>query len=103
MARSGGTVICKCLASMDNVVLLSEIHPKGAGMFNPLDQADRWYGLLNETDALEFRQSPPGFLQAIQRIEQRCRERGLRLVLRDWSHLDYTGVPFNRPDFQPRA
>ena len=39
MARSGGTIICRCLASMERIVLLSEIHPLGARMFNPLDQA----------------------------------------------------------------
>jgi len=34
------------------------------------------------------------FIDAIELIELRCRERGSTLVLRDWAHLDYTGYPF---------
>ena len=100
MARSGGTVICRCLASMDNVVLLSEIHPQGTKMFNPLQQADQWHGLLTAQDAEEFRSSPPDFAAAIVRIERRCREQGKILLIRDWSHLDYTGVPFVKPAYR---
>lgn len=101
MARSGGTVICRCLASMDEVVLLSEIHPNGTEMFNPLQQAAEWHGLMNREDARAFARKPPDFLEAIGRIEQRCREAGKILVIRDWSHLDYTGVPFASPSYRP--
>jgi hypothetical protein len=101
MARSGGTIICRCLASMENVVLLSEIHPQGTGMFNPLQQAADWHGLMNAGDAREFAENPPDFIGAISRIEQRCRDAGKQLVIRDWSHLDYTGLPFGRPSYRP--
>ncbi len=50
MARAGGTIMCKCLASMNGVVLLSEIHPRAvllvqhvqpaaAEQFSPVRQA----------------------------------------------------------------
>ena len=100
MARTGGTLICRCLASMDNVVLLSEIHPLGLRMFDPLRQAHEWYGLLTEQDIASLRQRPLEFAEAILLLHQRCSEQGKQLVLRDWSHLDYTGVPFVRPAFR---
>jgi hypothetical protein len=97
MARSGGTIISRCLGAMDRVVLLSEIHPLGAQIYNPLDQASDWYELLTKTDITLASSTTLGFADAIMLIEKRCRERGDQLVLRDWSHLDYTGVPFTRP------
>lgn len=102
MARSGSTVMCKCLGCMEGVVLLSEIHPHAENLFNPLVQAKEWYGLLtqSELDALQ-KQGTVNFTKAIELIEQRCRARGDTLVLRDWAHLDYTGYPFTTPGYSP--
>lgn len=100
MARSGGTVICRCLASMDGVVLLSEIHPRGRRMFDPLRQAHEWYGLLSAADVAGIRANPPDFVSAVELVARRCAETGRTLVIRDWSHLDYTGVPFVVPAYR---
>jgi len=100
MARSGGTIICRCLASMNKVVLLSEIHPKGVSMFNPLVQAHDWYGLLNPDDVELARSGKLDFTAAIQLISNRCEQQGRILVLRDWSHLDYTGLPFTQASYR---
>ncbi len=95
MARSGGTLISKCLGCMSGVVLLSEIHPLGTNQFNPLVQAQRWYGLLSSQDLHELRtRGRIGFVDAIDLIRRRAEDCGQRLVVRDWSHLDFTGVPF---------
>lgn len=95
MARSGGTLISKCLGCMDGVLLLSEIHPKGARWFNPLAQAQQWFKLFSPPELEAFRQQGQiDFADAIGRIAGRAGERGRDLVLRDWSHLDFTGVPF---------
>jgi hypothetical protein len=102
MARSGSTLICKCLGCMEGVVLLSEIHPLGMQYFSPIKQAAEWYGLLtqSEVDAL---QQPDAmhFSEAIKLIERRCHERGQTLIVRDWAHLDYTGHPFTTPTYTP--
>jgi len=100
LARTGGTLICRCLASMKNVVLLSEIHPGGMTVFNPLQQAHTWYGLLTPDDLGRARGGEIGFLEAIQLIARRCAEADRILVLRDWSHLDYMGVPYGSPTFR---
>ena len=95
MARSGGTVISKCLGCMAGVVLLSEIHPLGTSHFNPLIQAQRWYGLLSTQDLIELKaRGRVGFGDAIELIRRRAEDCSQRLVIRDWSHLDFTGVPF---------
>jgi hypothetical protein len=95
MARSGGTVICKCLGSMSDVVLLSEIHPRGSRLFNPLRQAQQWFQLLTAADVERLRIAGAiAFGDAIALVYERCQERGKTLLLRDWSHLDFTAVPF---------
>lgn len=100
MARTGGTLICRCLASMNNVVLLSEIHPGGMKVFNPLRQADTWYGLLRPDEVARARSGEIGFVEAIRLIAMRCISEGRLLVLREWSHLDYIGIPFCSPTFR---
>lgn len=115
MARSGGTIVAKCLGVMPNVVMLSEVHPAVPGLmhtppskrnknalgvlwsFDPLRQADQWYGLLTEEDKDRVRASRRvmEFDESIAMIERRARERGLALIIRDWAHLDYLGEPFN--------
>lgn len=102
MARSGGTVISKCLAVMDSVALLSEIHPLGLKQFNPVRQAMDWHGLVTMADVKRWqKQRPPmPFDRAIGELETRARERGSLLVLREWSHLDTIGRPFCKPTFR---
>jgi hypothetical protein len=94
MARSGGTLISRCLGCMSGVLLLSEIHPLGTAQFNPLVQAQRWYGLLSSQDLAELRaRGRIAFVDAIDLIYRRAADAGQRLLIRDWSHLDFTGVP----------
>jgi hypothetical protein len=95
LARSGGTLISRCLGCMSGVLLLSEIHPLGTRHFNPLIQAQRWYGLLSSQDLAELRaRGGVGFADAIALIQRRAEDCGQQLVIRDWTHLDFTGVPF---------
>lgn len=96
LARTGGTLISKCIAVMDGVILLSEINPSGKEYFNPLKQAHGWFGLVSEEEARAAGTGRDWFIDAITLINGRCEERGERLVIRDWSHLDFTGIPFLR-------
>lgn len=102
LARSGGTVISRCLGAMNRVVLLSEIHPLGVRLFDPLHQARAWHDLLTDEDLEGLRRRPPAFAEAIGLIARRCAERGLLLILRDWTHLDYTGIPYAQAVYRPR-
>lgn len=95
MARSGGTIISRCLGCMRDVVLLSEIHPLGLNRYNPLDQAHNWFRLLTASDIrrLQERKQVP-FEEAMELIYDRCSAMGKTLMIRDWNHLDFTGIPF---------
>lgn len=103
MARSGSTLVCKCLGCMEGVVLLSELHPHAWKIFNPLNQAIEWFGLLTQAEIADLQKKGGiSYTQVIELIEQRCRERGEILVLRDWAHLDFTGLPFvATPPYRP--
>ncbi len=105
MARSGGTVICKCLGSLNNIVLLSEIHPlakyvlgeekKDRIWINPLNQAYAWFNLLSKEDVLEIKnKNGISFIDSIKLIYTRCQEKNKILVIRDWNELDFIGLPW---------
>jgi hypothetical protein len=99
LARSGGTLVGKCLGCMEGVVMLSEVHPANRSVTNPMMQAHDWFGLVTKKDISRFKVRPPSMLQFIALCETRASGLSKRLVLRDWSHLDYVGVPYCEPEF----
>ena len=102
MARTGGTLINRCLGSMRHVRVLSEVHPLDPQR-KIARQAAAWFGLLNEEDlpwlrGFDSRDPLEAYAEIVARLAERCAAKGQHLVLRDWSHLDYLGVPFvHRP------
>jgi len=104
LGRTGGTLISRCVGCMRHVDLLSEIHPSGRYIqpqFGPLWQANKWFGLVTPEDIAAVRCNPKmDFADAIVLISRRCAERNHVLVLRDWTHLDFIGVPFCVPSFR---
>lgn len=103
MARSGSTLICKCLGAMKGINLLSEIHPLVCRQqFNPLKQAHDWYDLLTPEDFSRLHNDSISFSNAFALLDTRSQERGETLVIRDWGHIDYIGHPFlKKPRLQP--
>lgn len=99
MARSGGTLVGKCIGSMQGVVLLSEIHPAELRVTNPMMQAHQWFGLIDKRDIAKWKTRPPSMLQFVNLCDTRARAQGKVLVLRDWSHMDYIAVPYGEPAF----
>ena len=95
LARTGGTLITKCLGSMDGVVVLSELHPGNLAVSNPMMQAVEWFGLIDPKQVSKWKRlGGPSMLQFVGMCETRASGRGDVLVLRDWSHLDYYGLPY---------
>ena len=74
--------------------MLSEIHPLGTRMFNPVQQAQTWYQLFSEQEIQDHFSGPVPFASVIGLINSKVEQLGKQLVLRDWTHLDYTAVPF---------
>jgi hypothetical protein len=108
MARTGGTLVNRCLGSMRDILVLSEVHP-----FDPqrklTGQAAKWFGLLGENDLPWLKQSAArgpstAFAEIVTCLAERSAEQGRHLVLRDWSHLDFLGMPFvDRPPMRLRT
>jgi protein O-GlcNAc transferase len=98
LARSGGTLIGKCIGCMDKVNLISEIHPANLSVTSPMMQAHEWFGLITKKDIARFKVRPPSMLQFVTLCDMRSSDRNEVLVLRDWTHLDYIGVPYTKPE-----
>ena len=88
LACTGGTLISKCLASMPDVALVSEINPfnRSGSRFeptNPFLLFERSTSNLSEEDIKH------NFKSQIQHIVDLCQRDDLDLILRDHSHTDF--------------
>jgi hypothetical protein len=90
---------------MKDVAVLSEVHPCDP-QHKMTRQASAWYQLLGEDDVpwlQEVSALPPleAYAEIVVRLAERSAARGRHLVLRDWSHLDFLGIPFvDRPPME---
>lgn len=91
--RTGGTLICKCVASLPNIALLSEVNPEANFMvLDPVFQASFWLRLLSEKTANQL--SDASFAEKIKAIHLFAMNRGEKLILRNWAYLDFFALPF---------
>jgi len=95
MARSGGTMVSKCLGSMAGIKLFSEIHPDAnhVAYMNVTDQAHRWYGIATNKDV----KRQDAFVEGVKNIYQAVESQNASMVLRDWASIDFIGKVLN-PD-----
>jgi len=95
-ARSGGTLLNRCLGSLPNTVVLSEVNLLGAGggaaieADTPYKQALRWYGI-----DLKSR----NFTDSILELAGKCKEKSLSLIVRDWTIANF--IPMSQNNYQP--
>jgi hypothetical protein len=87
-ACTGGTVICKCLASMHRVALVSEVNPlsRFSSDFEPRDpliMLEKSYRHLTPEEIKE------DFLSRMALAVKICLKDGMDLVIRDHSHTDF--------------
>jgi len=98
LPRSGGTVMCKCIGSLPGVILLSEINPRAVSAMTPLlepvFQASFWFRLFDEATAAALLASNAGFAEKIRFIADHAARRGERLVIRDWTYIDFFARPY---------
>lgn len=92
-ARSGGTLLARCLASLPGVMLFSEVNPRrrpraGGRPYMLKDQARAWHGL-------ELRSSD--FAACVDELNAHAVKAGRSLVIRDWPVIDF--VPMRENDF----
>lgn len=85
-ARSGGTLINKCLGCDPGNLILSEVNPAGA--FKSIEeQAFEWLQLIEEGERRDLEQRSYG--DKIGFLEQRARARGKVLIIRDWCSVNF--------------
>jgi hypothetical protein len=85
-------------------VLLSETNPRSASLFrghlNPLKQLREWRPELLD-DSADFDEAeigyPPLFGELLQSLVATAQRYERRLIVRDFSYVDYIGVPFVWP------
>jgi hypothetical protein len=98
LSRSGATLVCRCIGCMPNIILLSEIHPlssrrasdKGEQSFDPLIQACYWHNILSPEDISEKQYN---YIERIQLIVRGCNDNLKQLVIRDFTQIDFIGIP----------
>ena len=111
LPRSGGTIISKCISAQKDVVLLSEIHPDGNEMLkkmfpnvnvsmDPISQSVKWYNLFTSLEIEEFKNKKLNFEDKIEIILKKCETNSKKLVIRDWSYIDYLSLPYKKPSFE---
>jgi len=95
-ACTGGTLIAKCVASMPNTQLLSEVEPHSTipqqrrSKFSPTDLI----GLVrNSSRGSESELESKLFVVALETLYEDCTRKGLRLILRDHAHSSYCTGP----------
>jgi hypothetical protein len=99
LARCGGTVINRCIGSMDKTVVLSEINPR-FNIEQLLSQSDEWFNLIGDIDKRIFKGTSRinnnfAFRFLITKLLQRCEKSEKTLIIRDWNHPDFIGYPYD--------
>lgn len=97
-ARSGGTLLNKCLASLSDTMVFSEINPirEKNVKFKVKDdrtlrgQAAMWYGINLSND---------DFQDNISELLDIAQQRNKKIVIRDWSYINF--YPANNNNFKP--
>lgn len=97
-ARTGGTLLNQILGSLPNVVILSEVNPLGGGwgregiasLTTPRAQALGWYGIELKTS---------DFGQSLKELSRVCKSQFRRLIVRDWSFVNF--MPYENNDYNP--
>lgn len=110
LPRSGGTIISKSLGAQKDVVLLSEIHPKGVEIskkfgtksliFDPIFQSQIWNNLFKEEEYRKICTSNLKFDEKIDLIYEKTELAGKKLIIRDWAFVDYFGKPVIEPTYK---
>lgn len=92
-ARSGGTLLNRCISSIPGVLVLSEVNiealcPNSCSTIK--EQAKKWYGLELKSD---------GFIENISEIYEYCLSKNITLIIRDWTFGSF--VPSRYNNFKP--
>ncbi len=95
-ARSGGTLLNRCLASISENFVLSEVNPHAS--VTPIEiQARDWLRLVSQENYFEF--ANQNYVGKIQYLVEKIRENNNFLIVRDWVTLNF--LPGVIPPYTP--
>lgn len=95
-ARSGGTLLNRCLGCIDGNVVLSEVNPHGSPV--PIEvQVGQWFRLLPDESIKELAYKPYG--EKIRLLAHIAEQQERKLIIRDWSTLNFLGNVFYNISF----
>jgi hypothetical protein len=92
LSGTGGTLISKCIACMENVYLISEVSPQalaGKIKFNPLDPLQQAIAQYDGELSFDETARSAAFLQRLAPVIMQIEKKNGILVLRDHSHTDW--------------
>ena len=85
-ARSGGTLLNRCLGCIPGNIVLSEVNPHAALV--PIEiQARDWFNLLSYSECIEFRQKT--YPDKITLLAEAARQQDRHLIIRDWTTINF--------------
>ncbi|MBD1898786.1 hypothetical protein NDI44_14090 [Trichocoleus sp. DQ-A3] len=85
-ARSGGTLINRCLGCIPGNIILSEVNPHASLV--PIEvQARDWFKLVSSGDFSDF--SKKKYVEKIRLLVEVARQQNSHLIIRDWTTINF--------------
>ncbi|MEW5857922.1 MAG: hypothetical protein AB1861_11150 [Cyanobacteriota bacterium] len=85
-ARSGGTLINRCLGCILGNIILSEVNPHASLV--PIEvQAHDWFKLVSSRDFSDFSKKP--YADKIRLLAEAARQQDSHLIIRDWTTINF--------------
>ncbi len=86
-SRSGGTIINKCIAAQDSIVMASEVNPLYSAYDNFKEQMREWYNIGLKGDTLK---------EQLLEVQKKTTN---KVFVRDWTFINFYPGPKN--NFSP--
>lgn len=87
---AGAPLVTQCLGAMPGVVMLSRIHPAAEDGPNPLEQAYKWFGLVDDADIERLKKQPDWpYHEIMQMIAERAEKKNQVLIIADNPNGDF--------------
>lgn len=87
-ARSGGTLLNRCLGCISDNLVLSEVNPHCC-VKSVEEQARDWFGLIDGPEFLALQRGT--YAEKILAVQQKAASAGKRLIIRDWCYVNFLG------------
>lgn len=96
-ARSGGTILNKCLGSLPGVFILSEVSPLNeyALVAGATCVDERITVHKQAHDWLKIELGSYDYVANVQVIKEHCAKTGIKLLIRDWTFACFEPIPIN--------